>query len=78
MVCEMKINSKGNVVKTKFYPAVMHSKARMTYNKVWDILEGDEKLNKQYADIVQPIKNLHQLYQARLKLKHKRVYDNPC
>jgi len=72
MVCEMSVSAKGTVSRTKFYPAVMHSKARMTYTKVWDILGGDEALNQEYAEIVKPIQDLHQLYKARLKLKKQR------
>lgn len=72
MVCEMSISVKGVVSRSKFYPAVMHSKARMTYTKVWDILQGDEALCEQYADLVEPIHDLHRLYQARLKLKKQR------
>jgi ribonuclease R len=72
MVCEMSISGKGVVSGTKFYPAVMHSKARMTYNKVWDILQGDEALCEEYSELVKPINDLHKLYKARLKLKHKR------
>jgi ribonuclease R len=72
MVCEMSISSKGVVSRTKFYPAVMHSQARMTYNKVWDILQGDEALNEEYSSLVKPINDLHNLYKARLKLKQKR------
>jgi ribonuclease R len=72
MVCEMSISAKGEVTRTKFYPAVMHSKARMTYNKVWDILQGDDALNEEYADLVEPINDLHKLYKVRLKLKKQR------
>ena len=72
MVCEMNISSDGKVSRTKFYPAVMHSKARMTYTKVGKILDGDAELRKEYADLIEPIENLHQLYKARLNQKHAR------
>ncbi|WP_252988378.1 hypothetical protein [Shigella flexneri] len=33
----------------KFYEAVMSSHARLTYTKVWHILQGDQDLREQYA-----------------------------
>ncbi|HJV06606.1 MAG TPA: VacB/RNase II family 3'-5' exoribonuclease, partial [Chromobacteriaceae bacterium] len=39
MVCDMQISGKGDVKRYKFYPAVMRSKARLTYNQVWDWLQ---------------------------------------
>ena len=72
MVCEINISKDGKPGRNKFYPAVMHSKARMTYNKVWSILEGDKKLRDDYKELVKPIEELHKLYQARIKRKKKR------
>ncbi|SMF30635.1 RNAse R [Pseudogulbenkiania subflava DSM 22618] len=39
MVCDMQISAKGEVKQYRFYPAVMQSKARLTYNAVWDWLQ---------------------------------------
>ncbi|BAK77899.1 ribonuclease R [Pseudogulbenkiania sp. NH8B] len=39
MVCDMQISTKGEVKQYRFYPAVMQSKARLTYNAVWDWLQ---------------------------------------
>ncbi len=72
MVCEMNISQAGKLTRSKFYPAVMHSKARMTYTKVGKILEGDEALKQEYNFLVEPINNLHQLYKARLGQKQVR------
>ncbi len=72
MVCEMSVSAKGLVSRTKFYPAVMHSKARMTYNKVWDILEGDKALRTEYASLVKPLEDLNKLFKARVAYKKKR------
>src|SRR5690349_5567967 len=35
MVCEMQVDHEGEVERSKFYPAVMRSHARLTYDKVW-------------------------------------------
>ncbi len=38
--CKMEINPQGEVVDYKIFPSVIHSKARMTYRRVNEILEG--------------------------------------
>lgn len=35
MVCDMQLSAKGKVKHYRFYPAVMKSQARLTYNQVW-------------------------------------------
>ena len=72
MVCEVTISSKGKISGYQFYSAVMHSKARLTYNKVWAILNGDDELRKEYAELVPHLENLYDLYQVRAKERHKR------
>ncbi|AUD78164.1 ribonuclease R [Kangiella profundi] len=72
MVAEMSLTATGQVTASKFYPAVMHSHARFTYDKVWGILSGDEALQKEYAPLVGDLKELHELFKARLKLKEAR------
>ncbi|HSX21096.1 MAG TPA: ribonuclease R [Gammaproteobacteria bacterium] len=62
MVCEMAIGSNGTLGKYKFYPAVMRSKARLTYNKVAKILDGNQELREEYAPLVPHIENLADLY----------------
>lgn len=72
MVCEVTISAKGKISGYQFYSAVMHSKARLTYNKVWQLLNGDESLRQEYHDLVPHLENLYTLYQARAKERHKR------
>ena len=38
MVCDMDITAAGAIKEYRFYPAVMYSHARLTYNQVWDWL----------------------------------------
>ncbi len=40
MVCDMVIGMKGNVRAYQFYPALIHSVARTTYDEVWQMLSG--------------------------------------
>jgi ribonuclease R len=72
MVCEMNISKSGKLTKYEFYPAVMHSKARLTYNKVAKILDGDEFLSKQYQPLVKDLENLHKLYTTLREERTKR------
>ena len=40
MVCEMAITQKGEVARYEFYPAIMRSRARLTYTEVWSRLQS--------------------------------------
>ena len=53
MACDMEITAAGVVEKYRFYPAVMRSQARLTYNKVAAMLvEGDDKLRARFASLL--------------------------
>lgn len=76
MVCEMQINSQGDVTKYQFYEAVMYSHARMTYTQVAQIIEErgsaeDAHIRDQFAAILPQIDALHDLY----SVLHKRRSD---
>lgn len=63
MVCDMQISERGKLKQYKFYDAVMHSHARLTYDKVHQMIEqGDAELRQQYADFIQPLENLYALF----------------
>lgn len=70
MVCEIQIDSGGKLNDYQFYEAVMRSKARLTYTKVWSILSGDTDLLERYSDRVVDLNNLYSLYKV---LKGKRI-----
>ncbi|MDR3414178.1 MAG: ribonuclease R [Formivibrio sp.] len=65
MVCDMQISQKGEIKDYRFYPAVMLSKARLTYNKVWDMLSNPQgEIARQYANVLPHINNLYALFKA--------------
>ena len=64
MVCEMNLNGDGSVTSYKFYEAMIHSHARMTYTQVGAIIEGDKTALTEHAAQVDDIKALHSLYQV--------------
>lgn len=72
MVCEMTISARGNLSSYKFYEAVMSSHARLTYTKVWHILQGDAELREHYQPLVKPIEELHHLYQTLEQARSER------
>ncbi|MEO5559577.1 MAG: ribonuclease R [Dokdonella sp.] len=73
MVCEMQVDHEGEVTRAKFYPAVMRSHARLTYNRVWQAIgEKDADARHELADVMPQLKNLHQLYKLLSKARQKR------
>ncbi|GGW82575.1 ribonuclease R [Alteromonas halophila] len=72
MVCEMTISPQGKLQDYQFYEAVMNSHARLTYTKVWQILQGDKELYERYEEHVPHLRNLHDLYRALKKARQQR------
>lgn len=72
MVCEMSVSAKGKLTGYKHYAAIMNSHARLTYNKVAKILEGDSELCERYAPLVADLTELHQLYSALNRARKRR------
>jgi ribonuclease R len=72
MLCEMEITSTGRIKKHRFYPAVMHSKARLTYNQVWDWLSDPTQMPADKAPLLSDLKNLHALFKLLLKARGER------
>ena len=73
MVCDMMVTEDGEVSAYQFYPAVMWSHARFTYNEVAAILantRGPEALKRKAR--VPDLINLHDVYQALLKSRVRR------
>ena len=73
MVCDMMVSAKGEVQAYQFYPAVMLSHARLTYNEVSAVLantRGPEAAK--YKDRVGDLLNLHDCYRALLAARQAR------
>jgi len=71
-MCEMEITSTGRIKKHRFYPAVMHSKARLTYNQVWDWLSGSAPVPADKAALLPDLQNLNKLFKLLLKARGER------
>ncbi len=73
MVCDMQITADGDIEKYRFYPSVMVSKARLTYNQVADMLANPQgEIAQQYAAVLPHINHLYTLFQNLLKAREKR------
>lgn len=72
MVAELTISASGKISGFKFYEAVMNSHARLTYNKVAAIIEGDEVLRERYAPLVPHLEALDAMYRAMKEARHQR------
>lgn len=73
MTCEMNIDTEGNLLDYKFYPAVMFSHARLTYTKVGKILEEhDSELTQQYSGVMDNLNALYDLYKVLKGARTKR------
>ncbi len=77
MVCEMNMSKSGELLDYQFYEAVIHSHARLTYNKVSYMLEQPKSsegkaLREEYQEVLPHLKQLYALYQALLAARHER------
>lgn len=73
MVCDMSISATGAIKQYRFYPAVFHSKARLTYTQVWNWLSGAAQPETAGQRALQPhLQALYALYQVLVKARAKR------
>ena len=72
-VCDMHVDFEGKVSHSKFYEAVMNSKARLTYTQVWNAVGEDDAEARDYIGSLMPqIERLHQLYRILAKARAQR------
>jgi len=73
LVCDAVITAKGEIKAYQFYPAVMHSAARLTYTEVAAILantKGTEAARR--PQLVPHLLNLYDVFKALLKARQER------
>jgi ribonuclease R len=66
----MEIDGEGKVLHVDFYPSLIRTADRMTYNSVLKIIRGDEEERKRYAPLVQDLIGMWKL--SRI-LRAKRI-----
>jgi ribonuclease R len=63
-VCQMTISEKGEATSYEFYPAIIHSHARLTYTEVAAFLNGDKDAHQKLSNLSSELHELKALYQA--------------
>jgi ribonuclease R len=73
MACDMTIDAKGDIRSSRFYPAVMHSRARLTYTQVWDWLSQPAHASSPESKTLLPLlATLHALYKLLAAARARR------
>lgn len=71
MACDMSVNRNGEVKAFRFYPAVMSSHARLTYEKVWLALETGQ-VEEEWQHLLPQLQTLYALYETFAMAREKR------
>ncbi|MDD3352527.1 ribonuclease R, partial [Zoogloea sp.] len=73
MVCDMAISMTGTIKQYRFYPAVMLSKARLTYDQVAQALyEENPAAIESVGELLPYLRDLDKLFRVLLKARAKR------
>lgn len=73
LVCDMVITARGEIKAYQFYPAVIHSAARLTYTEVAAVLsntKGPEAARR--ADLLPHLQDLYGVYKSLFAARQKR------
>ena len=80
LVCEMRIDARGQVTRARFVHAVIRSHARLTYTQVWQALSGEPAARKALGALWPAIADLHALYRVLAAARAARgaiEFDSP-
>ncbi|MEO8303164.1 MAG: VacB/RNase II family 3'-5' exoribonuclease, partial [Betaproteobacteria bacterium] len=72
LVCEMEITADGAIARHKFYSAVMHSRARLTYTQVWNWLSDPKSAPRDAKPILAQLTDLYALFHALKRAREAR------
>ncbi len=73
MVCDMAITGSGEIRSYRFYPAVMHSRARLTYTQVWEWISQPATVTDKTAKALLPhLDTVYALYKVLAKARAER------
>jgi ribonuclease R len=73
MVCDCVISAQGGLDAYQFYPAVMHSHGRLTYDEVWEALSvpGSRSAHR-LVDLLPHLQNLYALFETLASAREAR------
>ena len=73
MVCDMAVSAQGDIKSYRFYPAVMHSRARLTYTRVWELLSQPTAVKDTEGKSLLPhLENVFALYKVLAAARTRR------
>jgi len=73
MACDMRIDARGTIASYAFYPAVMHSRARLTYTQVYTWLKDAGAAKGTPGEALLPhLAQLYTLYKVLLAARERR------
>ena len=73
MACDMRIDARGTIRSYEFYPAVMHSAARLTYTQVWSWLSDPKSAKgKREKALLPHLSTLYALYHVLAGARERR------
>ncbi len=72
VACDMDISPGGDIKAYRFYSALMHSRARLTYTQVAGWLEAPETIDDSHQTLLPHLQTLYKLYQLLAKAREKR------
>ena len=63
MVCELNVDADGQITRSRFFEAVMRSRARLTYAQVASaVVDGDDDARRALSDMAEHLDELYRLY----------------
>ncbi len=72
-VADLELTEKGELRRSHFYPAVIHSHARLTYQEVACALESaDPAAQRRLSTVLEPLQVLYALYEQLCRVRQKR------
>lgn len=73
LVCDCVVSAEGAVSAYQFYPAVIHSHARLTYTEVWEALSvPGSRASERLAHVLPQLRDLHALFEALVAARGAR------
>ncbi len=72
--CMVLLSENGEVIKSQVYKSVINSKARLTYNKVQKMLDGDQEIISQYQSVYQSVLIMNELTDLLIEKRKKNGY----
>ena len=72
MICEMEIGARGALKNYRFHEGLIRSHARLIYEDVAALLDGDTAQREQNAHVVPHLETLHQVFKALHAARNRR------